>query len=34
MCSLLITGLLVDAYDTKQATAIVDYRLDRLFTDT
>ncbi len=28
----LVTGILVDAYDTKQAAEIVDYRLDRLFT--
>jgi hypothetical protein len=30
----LLTGMLVKTYDTKKATAIIDYRLDQLFTDT
>jgi AcrR family transcriptional regulator len=30
----LLTGMLVDAYDTTQATAIIDYRLGQLFLDT
>jgi AcrR family transcriptional regulator len=30
----LLTGMLVKAYDTKKATAIIDYRLDQLFIDT
>ncbi|MCS7476910.1 hypothetical protein ACFFQW_01410 [Umezawaea endophytica] len=28
----LLTGMLVNAYDTDQATAVIDYRLDGLFT--
>jgi len=32
MAAGLLTGMLVKAYDTDQATAIVDYRLDQLFT--
>jgi len=30
----LLTGMLIKAYDTEQATALVDYRLDQLFIDT
>jgi AcrR family transcriptional regulator len=30
----LLTGMLIKAYDTDQATAIIDYRLDQLFIDT
>lgn len=30
----LLTGMLIKAYDTDRATAIVDYRLDQLFIDT
>jgi AcrR family transcriptional regulator len=34
MAAGLLTGMLIKVYDTGKATAIIDYRLDQLFTDT